>query len=410
MLGGSDPMFITERQSCMLAVKYFLLLLSLCWQESAVEVQQLQSPDSEKGKWQRIDAQQLTIAVDGIGKSLPLTSLKSVRFATATNDAPATGDRPMAVWLSDGSLIRPEQITGNGQGLEIELHPGIKIAVSANYIRSVQFQKLSDKQQTQWRAIQESRLSGDTLVVIRSPDAIDKIEGQILEVKSDSVSFDFSKQKIEAPRNKLAGLRFLTPPAQLQRVKAVVTDIYGNIYQTTLLNSGENSTIELGLACGAKVSLPVKLLANIDFSIGSVKYLAELSPIGSQRSNGFNFKAPIAGADQLFAPNIVRLSTTAGPSIRMLGSGSITYRVPDEYSQFAGKVYLAPDGEQFTPCIVEIRLESEVLWQGKLSHPSERLEFSVKVAADQRLQLNSRVESGYPVGDVIIWQEARLLK
>ena len=94
----------------------------------------------------------------------------------------------------------------------------------------------------------------------------------------------------------------------------------------------------------------------------------------------------------------------------MLGSGSVTYRVPDEYTSVAGSVYLAPEGEQFTPCTVELRLENEVIWQGKLKHPTDRLDFSVPVVADKRLQLNVQADSSYPVGDVVMWQELRMMK
>lgn len=383
-------------------------MVCFCWQEVPIELLQVQSVGPERGIWQGIDAEQLAIQVGGQSKSIPLATLRSVKFAESREQI--VQDVGTVVLLNDGTRILPNQLTGKGQEVVLEIAPALALRVPANHIRSVQFQKLTEKQLPQWRAIQESRLTADTLVVVRSADALDKIEGQILEINAERVVFEFNKQKIEAPRSKLAGLRFLTPPVQNQRIKAIVTDLWGNVYQAVQLVSPSTKSVDMTLACGAKISLPVGQLANIDFSVGSIKYFAEMTPIGNDRASGFAAKIPVAGADQLFAPQPVKLPHSNGPSLKMLGSGSVTYRVPDEYHSVAGKVYLAPEGEQFTPCTVELRLENDVLWQGKLKHPTDRLEFSVPVVADKRLQLNVQADSSYPVGDVVMWQELRMMK
>lgn len=392
----------------MLGVSQFLLMVCFCWQEVPIELLQVQSAGPERGSWQGIDAENVTIQVGGQSKSIPLAALRSVKFVESTKQS--AQDVGSIILLNDGTRILPMQVTGKGQDVVLELSSSLKLQVPANHIRSVQFQKLTEKQLPQWRAIQESRLTADTLVVIRSADALDKIEGQILEINAERVVFEFNKQKIEAPRSKLAGLRFLTPPVQNQRIKAIVTDLWGNVYQAVQVVSTSSASLDMTLSCGAKISLPVGQLANIDFSVGSIKYVAEMAPLGNDRVSGFAAKIPVAGADQLFAPQPVKLPQSNGPSLKMLGSGSVTYRVPDEYTSVAGKVYLAPEGEQFTPCTIELRLENEVLWQGKLKHPTDRLEFSVPVVADKRLQLNVQADSSYPVGDVVMWQELRMMK
>lgn len=392
----------------MLGVSQLLLMVCFCWQEVPIEVLQVQSAGPERASWQGIDADKVTIQVGGQSRSIPLATLRSVKFAESTKQI--AQDAGNIVLLNDGTRILPMQVTGKGQDVVLELSSTHNLQVSANHFRSVQFQKLTEKQLPQWRAIQESRLTADTLVVIRSADALDKIEGQILEINAERVVFEFNKQKIEAPRSKLAGLRFLTPPVQNQRIKAIVTDLWGNVYQVVQVVSQSATSVEMALSCGAKISLPVAQLANIDFSVASIKYVAEMTPLGNDRVSSFAAKVPGAGADQLFAPQPVKLPQSNGPSLKMLGSGSVTYRVPDEYTSVAGSVYLAPEGEQFTPCTVELRLENEVIWQGKLKHPTDRLDFSVPVVADKRLQLNVQADSSYPVGDVVMWQELRMMK
>ncbi|MFO0941291.1 MAG: hypothetical protein U0930_11030 [Pirellulales bacterium] len=384
-----------------------LLLCVGCFQDVSVEVQQLTSTQSEKAVWRGIDAEKLTVQVGSQTKSFPIQTLKSLQFATAAASEKSSG---IVVALSDGSLINPSQVLASSQAVQLSLSPSLQISVPAANIASVRLQELNEKQATQWRAIQESRIAGDTLVVIRSTESVDKVEGSIVEINAERVLFEFNKQKIEAPRAKLAGLRFLTPSAKLQRINAVVTDVNGNSLQVSKVASASASSVELTLACGATFQLPISQLKAIDFSVGSIKYVAELTPLAQKQANSLALKTPIAGVEQLFGPQPVTIPQSPGPSIKMLGSGSVTYRVPQEYVGLAGRVYLAPEGEQFTACSVEIRQENEVVWKGRLTHPNDRLDVSAKIVPESRLQLIVAADSSYPVGDAVIWQELRMMK
>jgi hypothetical protein len=390
----------------MLGVSPLLILLLMGFQDLSVQFQRIQSSKPENATWRGMQSDGLSVRVDGQETSVPFTALKTLQF----NNRLSPSDSAIVVVLRDGSRIQPSQVLSQGQKIQLLLAPDSSITIPANFVRTIQFQKLNEIQQTQWRAIQESRIAGDTLVVVRSAEALDKVEGVINGIEADKVMFEFSQQKIEAPRLKLAGLKFFSPPSQNQRVLAVINDIWGNSWQAHQLKSQSADSLDVTLACGAELTIPLSQLNNIDFSIGSMQYVADLKPIDSQRSGGFALKVPIPGSDQLFGAQSVRLPQTNGPSLRMLGNGSATYRVPAEYQSLTGKVFLSPDGQQFTPCTVQIKLENNVLWEGKLADLSQRLEFDVKIQADQRLQFLVQTESKYPVGDVVVWQELRMLK
>lgn len=387
-------------------IQNVLLFCLSCFQDVPIEVQQLTSPQPQQAVWRGIDAEKMTIQVGGQAKTIPIQALQSVQFATQASSK----NSGIVVTMADGSTIYPSQLISNSQAVQLTLSASSQVSIPAASIASVQLQELNEKQAKQWQTIQESRIAGDTLVVIRSADAVDKIEGSIVEINAERVVFEFNKQKVEAPRAKLAGLRFLAPPAKLQRVGAVVTDILGNAFKAAKIATVSPGNIELSLACGAKVELPLSQLKSIDFSVGSVKYVAELTPLAQKQAIALNLKTPIAGAEQLLGPQTVTIPQSSGPSIKMLGSGSVTYRVPQEYVSLAGRVYLAPEGEQFTACSVEIRQENDVVWKGRLNHPNDRLEVSAKIVPESRLQLVVSAEGSYPVGDVVVWQELRMMK
>lgn len=390
----------------MLDLSNLVILLLLGFQDLPVQVQRLQSASPENGIWQGIDAEGLKVGLEGQDRSLPLNSLKNLRFG----NKPSISDSGIVVTLRDGSLLEPIDVLSDGKGIRMVFTAEDSVVLPANCVRTIQFQKLTELQQTQWRAIQESRIAGDTLVVIRSAEALDKVEGAIKEIAAEKVAFEFSQQKIDAPRAKLAGLKLFSPAVQNRRVTAVIKDVWGNSWQAHQLTSRSLASLNIELACGAGLELLTTQLMDIDFSIGSTQYVADLTPISSERLGGLTFRVPLAGSEQLFGAHAVRLPQTGGSSLRMMGSGSVTYRIPEEYQTLTGKVYLAPDGQQFTSCAVQIKLENQTIWEGKLADLAERLEFTVKIHPDQRLQLYVQAESKFPVGDVVVWQELRMLK
>jgi hypothetical protein len=382
-------------------------VLLFAMQEVAVEVTSLQSSSPEKGQLRLIEQQRVELTLQGKASSTEFAQLKSMAFA----DRPSqTSQSPIVLQLRDGSQMQPDQVSFAGQDVQLELGSGYTLKIPASHTQSVQFQKLSDKQLGQWRALQDSRLAGDTLAIIRSAESLDKIEGLISEITAEKVVFELGKQKIDAPRSKLAGVRFFGPSSPLLKTTAVVSDVRGNTWQAADLQYSGGRELDVTLVCGVKIKLPLSQMATIDFSIGSTLYVAELTPVSQLSSSGIKLKQPIAGTQTLLVPQPVQVPKSSGPSLKMLGSGQVVYRVPLEYKTLTGKVFLAPQGEQFTPCKVQIKLENELLWEAQLDHPSQAAEFSLAIQPDRRLQLNVQAVAKYPVGDVVVWQDLRMLK
>lgn len=392
----------------MVGIAGLFAIVCCAWQEPAIEVQSLQGSNVERGVWQGLDVDQLRLKTPAGDRSIAIAELRTIQFGQRPNSIGQSPD--LRIQLTDGTNLRVNQVVTESAKIKLSIPPATTFEVEPAQIRYLQFQGLNEKQHTQWRAIVESRIADDTLVIARSAESIDKIEGQILEITPQKVVFQFNKQKIDAPLTKLIGLRFFSPPAKTQRVTANITDVIGNNFQVAEFGSSTSTSLNFTLSCGAKLALPIDQLAQIDFSSGSIVYLADLKPLNFERSNVTSFKTNIVGAEQLFAPQRMTLPASNNPSLKMTGSGVITYRLPEACSKFMGQVFLAPPGEQFTACQVAIKLENQTLWEGKLNSPVDRLDFSLEVQPDQRLQLIVKAMANYPVGDVVVWQEPRVIK
>ncbi len=395
--------------------------------ELGVEVQSTQSREVVQATWVELNERELSVQLGDSRQSLTIDSLQTVRFPKHGSGNPSdagvgspqsdatgpveAGSSGIVVRMKDGSSAFPSSISSNGQSVNLQLSHQVAVSVEAIRIDSIQLQPLTKPQQTQWEAILESRLVSDTLVLIRSADSLDKIEGLVGEMGTDSIKFEFGGQSLNAPRARLAGLRFFSPPKSIEAIACVVTDAWGNIWNASKLVSPAGSQLlEVSLAGGGKIQLPIEQIRLLDFSQGSMLYLAELPSLGQGRYGAMELVTPISGSEQLFGAQPVKLPKTSGLSLRFLGSGWITYRVPADYSRLAGSVYLAASGHRFTACTVQVKLENDLLWEQQLTDLTQRLDLSISVEAGKRVRLEVIPQAEFPIGDVVVWEDLRLMK
>lgn len=369
---------------------------------------------------------------------IPLTKLRRLSFAKPVADQRGDSNAAQQATLRDGSQFRYQTFSLAGGNASFELGSDAVLKLPAAAVQHVQLQQLTPPQWTQWQAIVQSRATADRLVLIRSADALEKLEGIVSAVDADAVSFDFGGQVIDAPLAKLAGLCLFSAsptasgtsgsagPGAGTKLSAIVRDRSGSRWMAAAISLPKNSQrVELQLLAGATVVLPLEQLSEIDFSSGSTQYLADLQPLsrsslknasgsGEPASGTLPLGLVVAGADDLFGPRSRTVRelgrTTMGPSLEFVGSGSISYRIPAGFTRLRGEVELTPAGNRFTPCQVSVVLENEVIWQQRLSETGRRWTVDVPVAADSRLRIEVAVEAQTPVGDIVLWRELRLVK
>ncbi len=371
------------------------------------------------------------IATDKL-RRLEFSSSSASSDSTAVGSAVGGASSSIAkqATLVDGTTFQFDQIELNAGTAEFQLANRLKLSVPASQLHTAQFQKLNDAQWAQWQAISKSRTASDHLVLIRSSEALEKLEGVISRISSESVSFDFGGQNIDAPLAKLAGISFFTSPSAggnsstasqrgsehpSGKLIAIVVDRSANRWLAANIELARGgSNLELRLQCGLPVTLPLEQLREIDFSTGNMQFLAELEPLVRQSTGLFQLGFEIAGAASLFGARVneqsQRGTPALGPSLEFLGSGAVEYRVPADFTRLAGAFELRPSGSRFTPCRVTVKLENEVLWQESLSEVGKLRPMDVMIEPDGRLRIEVQADSPTPVGDVVLCHDLRFIK
>lgn len=364
-----------------------------------------------RGELEGIDAGVLTLRTDAGTQQLPWEKLRAVEFSSAQQ--PAAG---ALVALHDGSSFTVPQFASDGEEFTGMLFAEQPIALPTSFLSHVRLQSLTAAQRTQWQAIVASRAGGDALVLIRSPEALETVEGIIVAVNSESVQFEFGGQRIDAPLSKLAGIRFFATDAvrATDALVGVVDDIGGNQWLAASMRSSPASpgALELILVGGAQLEIPMERLARIDFTAGSLQYLTELPPLSATTKPQFEFKEKITGLENLFGAGARKSTSPAasGPDVEFLGTGTVTYRIPSGYQRLRGSVELRPPGNSFTPCTASVRMDNELLWSERLSEPRQLHQLDLRIEPDRRLQLEVTTASKFPVGAVVVWHALRFEK
>ena len=356
----------------------------------------------------------LTVRTGNQKRTIPFDQLLRTKFAPSDNKS---NQGKLQVELRDGSQLRCQQLTSDGKNVQLTITDQWKISLPSSQVANCLTVKLDAALGKQWENMVSSRIAGDALILQQSPEALDKIEGVIVEITDTQVKFEFDGQTIPVQRTKLAGWQFFSSSKEKPgKLLAVMRDVLGNSWmiQGLTANWSPGSNAQVKLVSGATIELPIDKISEIDFSFGSMRFLADLEPLERKVQPRLTLAVKLPEAEQLFGPRPSAADTnrgaTAGPGVQFMGSGSILYRVPTDFKRLLGSVALTPDGPQFVPCKVQVFLEDKVVWEKTLDHPHDAQNIELEVEPGKRVRLVVESESKQPVGDMVTWRQLRFVK
>jgi hypothetical protein len=386
------------------------LLAAQAPQQRIVEVTET-NQSTYRADFAGFDADSINVlnAQTGTPRQISFENILRLRFASKST--PAKPELSMAVEMRGGSRIVASDLTSDGKNVTITAASG-PLVFPSKAVNNCMFRKLTAELLPQWKSFVESQVASDMLVLERSDDSLDKIEGLIGKVTSEFVSFDVDGQNVEAPREKLAGIKYFSADMALGPLAGVVRDVHRNEWIiSSIISKGDSCTLKLN--CGESVTLPMADLIEIDLSYGNSRYVAEMEPLERTSQPRFELGIELADAAKLFGARKVEATAgpgLKGPSVEFIGAGAATYRVPAGFTKLVGAVELKPGGQAFMACRAAVMLENKTLWEHNFDATRKPQEISLAVESDKRLRLVVESKADHPLGDIIIWKELRLLK
>jgi hypothetical protein len=391
--------------------------------------------ESVKGKVAKLSAAILVVKTSTGTRELPTSQIMWVEWPVSP-----PLDKP-SVWLDllDGSRLVAQTFTSAGGQARVELAGGQTIELPTRAIHTVRFRQQTPELAVQWREITSSMATGDMVVMRRTSmrtieqgenepqtvteQALDQLEGTLLDVTPESVLFDVDGDKVPVRREKLEGLVYFHPAKrEFSQPVCKLLDAGGSswLLRDVQLGDGRIAATSLG---GVALELPLVAVAKVDFSVGNIAFLTELEadlPAGesprSLQPPAMTFKfnqllklrsGPPPGASQF---RIGGQPFDKGQTLH--GATKLVYRVPEGFRSFRA---VAGVDDVFTS---PGRFDLVILGDGKellrqefpLEGARRGLAIDLDVRQVRRITIALETASGQDIGDQLDLCEARFTK
>ncbi|MFN3190635.1 MAG: hypothetical protein ACE361_08940 [Aureliella sp.] len=345
-------------------------------------------------------------------KTIPIKRVKSLRRESQTTVEVDQGSErtSLTLRLNGGSIVRVESVQMEDSKLRCQ--PGLEVPVSA--VKSLRFGNLTEEQEEQWGTYSQTELSSDLLVIKQSSGALTKIDGIVNSIGGEAVEFEFSGQTIPVPLAKIAAVRFYSTEKANVAVAGVVKDLEGNEFAISSASSSSQDELQLALAGGGRYVLPLAKLARVDFGLGNSKSLTEIpfdiTATASELSAALPSLSNISVGRARVVPAPKLPGAAQGPVLEVLGDCQLTFSTLGSFTKLTGGVQMVANNSYFTPCRVEILLESKSVWETVLDEPKSMQRFEIPIPPDNRLSLRVVPLDKSAVGTRVQWLDPELTK
>jgi NPCBM/NEW2 domain len=235
-----------------------------------------------KGAFQELSADSLTVkSAAGKEVTVPTSELLHVSFAKSTPlkiDPKTT----MTVTLVDGTELACTKFTTTASEAKLQspLFGQLKLPVTS--VASVRLMPMTAVLQSRWSELLNRDIRKDLLVVPRPkpPEAaktLDFVQVVVSSVTADNVTFAFGGKEQPLPRTRFFGLIFSRAKKDGERPVCTIQLDGGGPLQVSRVR-WDGTKMKARLLAGVNVEIPAANVKLLDFSLGKVRYLADLKP------------------------------------------------------------------------------------------------------------------------------------
>jgi hypothetical protein len=235
-----------------------------------------------KGDVLSLTDKQVVLNQDGTRITKPMDEVLKIDFRAV--GAPPAGTTYAAVELTDGTVLACRQWLIKGKQAELTLLAGPTVKVPLGVLASVLNNAQLEKNRKDWKDRVRSKRGREVVVVLNkegTPQNIDCTLGEG-DATGESISFAITiGTETEERTRKLASLHGLIfknkLPPKAAPVVCKVLDTHQDVVMVSKFTLKDASVVTQTPA-GAKLTLGLEAVAQLDFSKGKLEYLSDLDP------------------------------------------------------------------------------------------------------------------------------------
>jgi hypothetical protein len=237
--------------------------------------------------------------------ALAARELLSVVPRVAANTVKSTPAKTSpSAWLElvDGSVLAGTAFSVKGGAATIALDPGGELRFSTRDIRHVRLKPENDAVAKRWRELLAAKATADRIVIRKSDEAIDALDGVVRDVTDETVKFDLDGDVVDVKRAKIHGLVYYQAAGRkLPDAACIVHDAAGmKLHAAKISFSGDLLRIET--PTGLAIVRPLDRVTKLDFSAGKIVYLSDVDPESVEWTPLVGLPRPSPELEKLYAP------------------------------------------------------------------------------------------------------------
>lgn len=378
------------------------------------------------GELLTIDERNVVIKGDVGETTLPLDQVQKI-----TSDTKLRTKRPgdsSLVRLVDGSQLVAKEITlEEGVFLAKPWAGSQSVKSSRRRIQSVRFGLPSQVLDDQWNQLAKAEHAGDTLVIRKGADSLDYLEGVVITMNKELVTFEYEGDTIPVKRSKLEGILFFQTGASEDQPEPdlVATLRSGEQLRADALEVAEDQ-VSITTLAGVEWSVPLDELNSVDFGVGRTLFLSDTEPaelivtphiaskldealtqlIYQPRSNIGQNNRPL----QLRFPSLDNSVKTYSKGLCLHSRTHISYRLGNAYGQLQAVAGIDPQlGERGAVNLI-IKGDDETLMDEVIQGGDEPLAIDLDVSKRRRVTIIVDYAADLDIADRLHLCELRVTK
>ncbi len=355
-----------------------------------------------------------------------------LRLVWDEHPAPLSGPH---VLLRDGTRlpIQDFEATGRQARLTSPLWSGTR-TLPAEQLQRVQLIDAGEDSLAQ--RLNDLLPKGDVLAIKKKRSGkIDYLSGVIGDVTAGQVDFKWDGERIPVKRSKVAALAYFNrQPSGKASATCWLTTVSGAQLPVTELEADaeklDESRLQLTLANGWNLELPLADVVEADFSAGKLAYLSDLEPVQQVWTPHIGLPAGAEliaqyGAprrDQSFTGSALTLAWPAETShqparlevyqkgLALRSRTELRYRLPAEMRRFRCWAGLDPATAEQGNVTLSISTEQQLLWEGEIAGGAAPVALQLELEGAHELHLVVDYGKNSDFGDRLHLVQARVSK
>ena len=312
-------------------------LIALCLLPLAVSAAELSTLDGKgiSGSLSSVTEASITLKTDAGPVVTPLSQalLLTIREVKGIE----SGVKFTDVQLLDDTVLHCKSIQFQGKNAVLTMLSGAELSVPLSYVvsfvRDAQDQNLSRK----FAEIAQKRLKRDRIVILREGD-LSALEGTLGEVDEKAKTISFKSDVVggsvrDLSFEKLHGIIFFRGDAVPESPICKVFDTDGNIL-TALKLAHDGSSLTLTTILGTKLTLPGEVVARVDFNMGKLTFLSDLTPAKVIEKSGIGDINPYRRDKNLDGQTIVLDGKEFDKGLSLHAYTELEYNLGGRYKTF----------------------------------------------------------------------------